>query len=174
MSKHVTGQLAERRPAQAKRLSKQQRRTVKRVGPYNSGLPPRVVVSRKNTGMSSSQWYRRYRTLFAEHTTSLGGIENIAPGELAILRRAITQELECERREVLFARAAMIDDDALCVYNTTSHSMSKKYQILGLQRRARDVGPSLSDIIRQDQEAQRQRHAERRSDPDITVEADPP
>jgi hypothetical protein len=153
MSKHVTGQQAVRRPAQPSRLAKEHR--VKRT--YNNGMPPRVVPTRNNTGMSSTKWYALIRTLHAELIASLGGIENVSPQENMLVMRAVTLDVECRRRERLFARAGYIDDDALCVYQTATNSLRRTLESLGLKKRMRDVTPSLSDILRQDQQHQRER-----------------
>jgi hypothetical protein len=146
MSKHVNGQQQIRRPAGNNRLAKKHR-VVKRS--YNNGLPPRIPATRNTSRMSITKWYGRIRALRADFLAALGGIDNVSPQELALLNRTITLITECERREVGFARAAMIDDDALCVYQTATNSLRRTLESLGLKRRTRDVTPSLSDIIRE-------------------------
>jgi hypothetical protein len=95
-----------------------------------------------------SLWARRLRELLHEHVTALGGEDNISPAELALLRRAITLIVECERREVEFAKAGQVSDAQLSVYQTSINTLRRTLEALGLQRRSRDVTPSLAEILR--------------------------
>jgi hypothetical protein len=96
-------------------------------------------------------WVRRAKDLLALHISDLGGEENVSEAERALLRRAVTLIIELERREVLFAQAGAADDGALAIYQTTVNTLRRTLESLGLQRRPRDVGLTLGQILRDGQ-----------------------
>jgi hypothetical protein len=98
-----------------------------------------------------SAWVRRAKDLFALHISDLGGEDNVSEAERALLRRAVTLIIELERREVMFAQAGAADNDALAIYQTTVNTLRRTLEPLGLQRRPRDVGPTLGQILRDGQ-----------------------
>jgi hypothetical protein len=98
-----------------------------------------------------SAWVRRAKDLFALHISDLGGEDNVSEAERALLRRAVTLIIELERREVVFAQARAADNDALAIYQTTVNTLRRTLEALGLQRRPRDVGPTLGQILRDGQ-----------------------
>ena len=136
----------------------------------------RLLPTAANGGVDGrSTWVRRVRDLIAQHTADLGGVENISSSEQALVRRCAVIVTELERREVGFAQAEEIDDTSLAIYQTTSNSLLRIMSALGLQRRAREIGPTLSDILRQDQQRQReQRHVDDDASQvvDVEVESD--
>jgi len=69
---------------------------------------------------------------------------------MALLRRAITLIVELERREAEFAQLgrAGSDDTALIIYSTTTNTLRRTLEALGLHRRARDVSPTLSEYLK--------------------------
>ena len=73
----------------------------------------------------------------------------MSEAERALLRRAVTLIVELERREVMFAQAGAADDDALAIYQTTVNTLRRTLESLGLQRRPRDLGPTLGQILRE-------------------------
>jgi ABC-type phosphate transport system auxiliary subunit len=81
--------------------------------------------------------------------------------EYALTRRAVTLIVELERREVMFAQAGEVADEALAIYQTTVNTLRRTLETLGLQRRAKDIGPTLSDLLRADLEQQRQEQQRR-------------
>jgi hypothetical protein len=94
-----------------------------------------------------SFWVRRFRDLIALHTNDLGGDDVASESEKAIIRRAATIMCELERREMLFAQAGRASDTALETYQRSANTMRRLLQALGLQRRSRDVTPSLSEYL---------------------------
>jgi hypothetical protein len=98
-----------------------------------------------------SAWVRRAKDLLALHMADLGGEDNVSEAERALLRRAVTLIIELERREVMFAQAGAADDDALAIYQTTVNTLRRTLEALGLQRRPRDVSPTLGQILREGQ-----------------------
>jgi hypothetical protein len=49
-------------------------------------------------------------------------------------------------------------------YGTLTDRLGRCFQRLGLRRQARDVGPTLGDLLQSDQQAQRRRSAEAAED----------
>src|SRR5262249_47184872 len=96
-----------------------------------------------------SLWARRASELLAAHISDLGGEENISEAERVLAKRVAVLVTELERRESAFAQAGQVDDGALAIYQTTVNTLRRTLEALGLQRRARDVGPSLNDILRE-------------------------
>jgi hypothetical protein len=100
-----------------------------------------------------SAWVRRCKDLLAAHIADLGGDSNISEAERALIRRAVTLIVECERREVGFAQAGEVSDAALAIYQTTVNTLRRTLEALGLKRRAKDV-TTLGDLLREDWERQ--------------------
>jgi hypothetical protein len=96
-----------------------------------------------------SLWARRASELLAAHISDLGGEANISASERALVRRAVMLIVECERRETDFAQAGQISDNALAIYQTTVNTLRRTLEALGLHRRAKDIGPSLDDLLRE-------------------------
>jgi hypothetical protein len=96
-------------------------------------------------------WVRRAKDLLALHISDLGGEDNVSEAERALVRRAVTLIVELERREMIFAQAGAADDDALAIYQTTVNTLRRTLEALGLQRRPRDVGLTLGQILRDGQ-----------------------
>lgn len=97
-----------------------------------------------------SLWARRAGELLAAHISDLGGPDNISEAERALAKRCAVLVCELERRESAFAKAGEATDEALAIYQTTVNTLRRTLESLGLERRARDVSPSLADIIKQD------------------------
>jgi hypothetical protein len=92
-------------------------------------------------------WARRARDLLAVHTADLGGDQNISEAERALLRRAIVLIIELEQLEVKFAsegsKGYQIDR-----YQRVSNTLRRLLESLGLQRRSRDITPSVAEYVR--------------------------
>ena len=101
-------------------------------------------------------WARRAGELLAAHISDLGGYDNISEAEHALAKRAAVLICELERREAAFAQAGAASDEALVIYQTTVNTLRRTLESLGLRRRAKDIGPTLGDIIRADHLAQRE------------------
>jgi hypothetical protein len=94
-----------------------------------------------------SLWARRAKEVLAAHISDLGGASNVSETEHALLRRAVTLIVELERREVGFAQAGAVDDEALAIYQTTVNTLRRTLEALGLQRRPRDVTHGQAEQI---------------------------
>ncbi len=103
-----------------------------------------------------STWARRYRDLVALHAEDMGGMETLSQAQLALIRRAATIEVELERREAILANGGSVDLDE---FNRAAGGLRRLLESVGLERKPRDVTPTLQDIIRQHESAQNDEHA---------------
>ena len=111
-------------------------------------------------------WVRRCKDIIADHLSDLGGANNTSSAERSLIRRASVLTVELERLEAKFAMANAANeapsDSDLDLYQRTAGNLRRLLESVGLQRRAKDVGSSLGDMIRADQEKQRQQLARER------------
>jgi hypothetical protein len=160
------------RPASAAHLAKPHRRRI-------SDKPKRSTASAVTNGtkvllpLTEGAFRRRLRDLLDAHVSDLGGWDNVSSAESALIRRAVVLIVELERRETVFASVGYIDDNALAIYQSSTNTLRRTLESLGLQRRARDIGPTLSDILRADQQRQREILVEQQ-DATATSARDPP
>lgn len=94
-----------------------------------------------------SVWMRRLRDLIDLHVSDLGGDAAVSAAERSIVRRAATLTVELERMEGAFALAGEAAPDALDLYQRTAGNLRRLLESVGLERRARDVTPSLSQYL---------------------------
>ncbi len=109
----------------------------------------------------SSAWVRRCKDIYAAYLSDLGSVDNTSAAERSILRRASVLEVELERLEAKFATAGEADAGDLDIYARVSANLRRLLEAVGLQRRARDVGPTLGSLLKADMDAQRREAAER-------------
>jgi hypothetical protein len=93
-----------------------------------------------------SAWTRRFSDIFAEVVSDLGGRSMLSEGQKQLARRAATLSIFCEKAENDAALGKEIDVD---LYGTMCDRLGRCFQRLGLERRARDVTPTLADIIKE-------------------------
>ena len=74
------------------------------------------------------------------------------------MRRIGVLSVELEALEAKFAMAGQADGHDLDLYQRTAGNLRRLLEAIGLQRRARDIGPSLGELMRLDIE-DRQREA---------------
>jgi hypothetical protein len=96
-----------------------------------------------------SRWARRFRDLLVEHTNDLGGVDNVSAAEAAILKRACTLVVEAERMEERFALDGKATPEALEIYQRVANTMRRLLEAVGLDRRPKDVTPTLEQYLRQ-------------------------
>lgn len=94
-----------------------------------------------------SVWARRFRDLIALHVDDKGGGEAVSEAERSIIRRAAALEVELERLEAKFATSGEAEPADLDLYQRTSNTMRRHFEAIGLQRRARDVTPTLREYL---------------------------
>jgi hypothetical protein len=100
-------------------------------------------------------WVRRCKDIIAEHLADMAGVENTSAAERSIVRRAAVLTTELEMLEAKFATAGQADATSLDLYIRASGNLRRLLEAVGLHRRAKDIGPTLGELVRQDQERQR-------------------
>ena len=96
---------------------------------------------------------RRFRDLIVTHVGDLGGEDACSAAELSLIRRASLLTLELEVLESKFEQEGEASLKQLDAYQRTANSLRRLLQTLGLQRRAKDVTPTLGQILREGQHA---------------------
>jgi hypothetical protein len=94
-----------------------------------------------------STWVRRLRDLIALHLSDLGGIDQASEAEKSVIRRAATLTVELERLEAKFAEAGEATPADLDLYQRTAGNLRRLLESVGIQRRPKDITPSLASII---------------------------
>ena len=97
-----------------------------------------------------SAWVRRCKDIISDHLADLGGEDNTSVAERSLVRRAAVLTTELERLEAGFATAGEASLEQLDAYGRTAGNLRRLLESVGLQRRSRDVTPSLTDILRED------------------------
>ena len=97
-------------------------------------------------GDGRGPWARRMRDVIELHISDLGGIEAASEAEKSIIRRAATLTIELERLEAKFSAGKALDTD-LDMYQRCSNSLRRLLEAVGIQRRPRDVTPSVSEYL---------------------------
>jgi hypothetical protein len=100
-----------------------------------------------------SAWVRRCKDVIAAH---LSDIPDPTAAERSLIRRAAVLTTELERLEAQFALAGEADPEALDLYGRTSGNLRRLLEAVGLQRRCKEIGPTLADIIKEDWRRQEQ------------------
>ena len=85
---------------------------------------------------------RRYRDILGDLVAHLGG--NPSAAETLIARRAATLAVWCEQAEAEMAAGKDLDVQA---YTTSANALRRLLADIGLERRARDITPSLSTYL---------------------------
>ena len=91
---------------------------------------------------------RRYRDLVNAFVADMGGLECCSEIRLGLVRRLAATTVQAEMLEARMVNGEEIDISQLCTLASTTVRLSQR---LGLERKQRDVTPSLSDLIRADQ-----------------------
>jgi hypothetical protein len=94
-----------------------------------------------------SPWVRRAKDLIHDHLSDLGGFANASAAERSITRRVAVLSVELENLEARFATAGSASADDLDLYQRTANSLRRLLEAVGLQRRAKDVTPSVADYL---------------------------
>jgi hypothetical protein len=100
-----------------------------------------------------STWVRRLRDLINLHTADLGGEANVSAAEQAIIRRASVLIVELERLELKFATDGEAGPFDLDLYQRVANSLRRLLETLGIERRPRNITPSVVDYVRRYDEA---------------------
>ena len=100
-------------------------------------------------GDGNSAWSRRYRDLIVGHISDMGGRDMLSQAQLSLIKRASAIELELEQMEGRLSKGAQVDLDT---FTRAASHLRRLLETLGLRRQARDVTPSLTDILREHQQ----------------------
>jgi hypothetical protein len=95
-----------------------------------------------------SCWVRRFRDLNALHLSDLGGEDRASQAEKAIVRRVACLVVELEHLEMNFAEAGQATGNQLELYGRTANSLRRLLEVIGWQRRPKDVTPTLDQYLR--------------------------
>jgi hypothetical protein len=95
-----------------------------------------------------STWARRCRDLIGLHVADKGGDASVSEAERAIIRRAAVLITELEIMEARFAVSDGASDIAeLDAYQRAANSLRRLLESVGIQRRARDVTPTIETYL---------------------------
>ena len=122
---------------------------------------PKLPRSRITSGRSlldgadhRFRWMRRLADLIDLHLSDLGGPDTATEAEKAIIRRAATLIVELENLERKFA---LNGDGAghkqLLLYQRCSNTLRRLLESVGLQRRAKEIVPTLKQYLESTAEA---------------------
>ncbi|WP_202354062.1 hypothetical protein [Mesorhizobium sp. 113-3-3] len=85
---------------------------------------------------------RRYREIYGQLVSDMGGDPSEAKSIIA--KRSTTLAIWCEEAEASMANGGDID---ISEFTTATNALRRLLADIGLERRARDITPSLADII---------------------------
>lgn len=113
------------------------------------GRPPVQAATRMGTGSSVLPGVdgrtgpaRRYKELVANMAADLGG--DLPTAKQAVVNRAATLIVWAEKAEAEFANSGELDT---ATYTTAINSLRRLLADIGLDRRAKDITPTLSEYI---------------------------
>lgn len=117
-----------------------------RLAPKKDPLRSRVANgSALLTGTDQrSTWARRFRDLYYEIISDLGGPEILSEGQKQLTRRAATISLMCEKLE---GEAAAGENINLDDYGKLTDRLGRTFHRLGLKRQQRNVTPNLEQYL---------------------------
>ena len=91
-----------------------------------------------------SQTARRFRDLVETIGNDLGGVDHLSEGQKQLIRRAATLSIMAEAMEADAVRNLALDGEA---YGVLCDRLGRCLQRLGLERKARDVTPTLQSYL---------------------------
>jgi hypothetical protein len=89
---------------------------------------------------------RRYRDLMHEAIADSGGLSECSQARLQLIRRLAALSVQLEALEAKLAEGAEID---ITDYTALTSTLVRVVSRLGLERRSRNVTPSLADYLQQ-------------------------
>lgn len=94
-------------------------------------------------GTANSPWSRRYSDLVRLHAIDVGGGVDLSQAQQSLIRRAAAIECELELMEGKLSLGQEVDLD---VFTRSASHLRRILETLGIERRARDVTPTLEQI----------------------------
>ena len=139
MTKDVPGMMADSTPNVGGQSAVQKRKGRSKVTNHQDLLP-------NLDGRSSTA--RRFRDLVAAFVADQGGLDLCSEVKLGLLRRLAACTVRAEMLEAQMVNGEPVNVSELCALASTTVRLSTR---LGLERVAKDVEPSLADLIAQDE-----------------------
>lgn len=87
---------------------------------------------------------RRFKDLIDDISADLGGRDMLSEGQRQLVRRVAMLSAESERQEAQWARGETEFD--IGSYATLVNALRRTLESIGLERRARDVGPTIETV----------------------------
>ncbi len=95
-------------------------------------------------GNPNTAWSRRYHDLVVGHMNDLGGADLLSEAQFSLIRRAAAIECELERLDARLSLGEPVDMDA---YARVAGHLRRLFETLGLERRPRDITPTLDQYL---------------------------
>ena len=114
--------------------------------PSRAKRPRSAVTSGRRAfieGDPNSAWARRFHDLVLGHVSDLGGRSNLSEAQFALCKRAAGLECELEQME---GRLSLCEEVDLDRYGRAASHLRRILEVLGLERKARDVTPDGVEI----------------------------
>ena len=114
--------------------------------PSRAKRPRSAVTSGRRAfieGDPNSAWARRFHDLVLGHVSDLGGRSNLSEAQFALCKRAAGLECELEQMEGRLSLGEEVDLDR---YGRAASHLRRILEVLGLERKARDVTPDGVEI----------------------------
>jgi hypothetical protein len=119
---------------------------VQERSPVRAKRPRSAVTSGRQlfvVGNPSSAWGRRFSDLIQGHVSDLGGRPVLSEAQFALCKRAAGLECELEQME---GRMSLGEEVDLNTYGRAASHLRRILEVLGLERKARDVTPDGVEI----------------------------
>ena len=103
-------------------------------------------------GDPNSAWSRRYYDLCSHHINDISrglGRNVLSEAQLSLIRRAASIECELERLDALLSlgEAANLNE-----YGRATSHLRRLFEVLGVERKPRDLNPKLDDLLLEHQQ----------------------
>jgi hypothetical protein len=95
-------------------------------------------------GDGNSAWYRRRKDIIELHLDDMGGRDALSEAQISLACRAASIEVELEQMEGRLSKGESVDLDT---FTRAAGHLRRILETLGIERRQRDVTPSLDAII---------------------------
>jgi hypothetical protein len=97
---------------------------------------------------------RRFRDLVSAFLVDMGGIENCSEIKLGLVRQLAAVTVQAELLAAQMVNGVPVDIPTLCQLASTTVRLSTR---LGIERIAKNIGPSFGDLLRDDIRRRRRR-----------------
>jgi hypothetical protein len=95
-------------------------------------------------GSGTAAWTRRWQDLVRAHEQDLSGGADLSEAQTSLIRRVATIEIELEQLEGKLSKGEAVDLDG---YTRAASHLRRILETLGLERRTRDVTPSVAEYV---------------------------